>query len=263
MITELPVLFDDGAETILERWGSSGPVMLLVHGMTSSRRGWDRLARAFADRYRVFAYDQRGHGDAASVHGPMALSRSVRDLAEIAAGIGEPIDVVVGHSWGGAVVLIGAAEIGARRVIAIDPMLNQASDEWYADYLLELDDVFAQAGQERDARVRREYPGDPADAAGKVHAMHSMSSAPIAALRRENPAAHWPLPAGLAHHDAPTLLAMADPELSIVDAKTLAQVHVLAPASLEIVTFAGQGHSLHRTGFEAFVREMRRFLSQS
>ncbi|MHB8146066.1 MAG: alpha/beta fold hydrolase [Vulcanimicrobiaceae bacterium] len=262
-MSEVLVRFDDGAQTILERWGTSGPVMLLVHGMTSSRKGWERVARAFSDRYRVFAYDQRGHGDAALVHGPMALARGARDLQEVASGIEEPIDVVLGHSWGGTIAILGAASIGAKRVIAIDPMLNQAPDAWYAEYLAELDEVFALHGEARDARVREEYPGDPLDVEGKVHAMHAMSSAPIAGLQRENPAAMWPLPAALAALDRPLLLAMADPSESIVDAQTLAQVRALAPASVEIVTFAGQGHSLHRTGFDSFVREMRRFLEET
>ena len=261
-MTERTVRFDDGAQTLLEQWGTHGPVMLLVHGMTSSRKGWERLATAFCDRYRVFAYDQRGHGDAAAVHGPMALDRGVRDLQEVASAIGEPIDVVVGHSWGGAIALLGAASIGAQRVVAIDPMLNQASDAWYAEYLAELDDVFALHGEERDARVRREYPGDPRDVAGKVHAMHMMSSAPIAGLQRENPATGWPLPAALAGFEPALLLAMADPGQSIVDPPTLARVRALATKSAEIVTFTGQGHSLHRTGFDRFVGEMNRFLQK-
>ncbi len=261
-MSELPVRFEDGAETILERWGTSGPVMVLVHGMTSSRKGWERLAQAFSDRYRVFAYDQRGHGDAASVHGPMALSRGVRDLAEIAGGLAEPIDVVVGHSWGGAVAILGAPPIGARCVVAIDPMLNQAPDVWYAEYLAELDDVFALQGDEREQRVRSEYPGHPLDVEGKVHAMRSMSAAPIAGLQRENPIGDWPLPAALADYDRPLLLAMADPAKSIVDVATLARVREMVPPAVEIVTFSGAGHSLHRTDFEAFEREMRRFVGR-
>ena len=259
-MSELPVRFDDGAETVLERWGTSGPVMLLLHGMTSSRKGWERLAQAFSDRYRVFAYDQRGHGDAASVHGPMALSRGMRDLAEVAGGLAEPIDVVVGHSWGGAVAILGAPPIGARCVVAIDPMLNQAPDVWYAEYLAELAGVFALEGDDRERRVRSEYPGHPLDVEGKVHAMRSMSVAPIAGLQRENPAAAWPLPAALAAYDRPLLLAMADPAKSIVDAATMSRVRAMVPPTVEIVTFAGAGHSLHRTDFEAFERELRRFL---
>ncbi len=81
---EQKITFDDGATTVLERWGDAGPNLLCVHGITSSRRGWARFATRFALAYRVWAYDQRGHGDAAHVHGPMTLARSVADCKRCA-----------------------------------------------------------------------------------------------------------------------------------------------------------------------------------
>src|ERR1700677_2426453 len=82
------IVLDDGATTTLERWGDSGPVMLCVHGMTSSRKAWLRLAQRFADRYQVMAYDQRGHGDSVAIPGPMTLERGVQDLRDVAAVAG-------------------------------------------------------------------------------------------------------------------------------------------------------------------------------
>ena len=61
----------DGDVTTLEQWGESGPAIVCVHGIGSSRKSWVRTAEALAGSFRVFAYDQRGHGDSATVAGPM------------------------------------------------------------------------------------------------------------------------------------------------------------------------------------------------
>jgi pimeloyl-ACP methyl ester carboxylesterase len=257
------VRFNDGAETVLEQWGDRGPVMLCVHGMTSSRKGWRRLAQAFQDRFRVFAYDQRGHGDAAAFAGPMNLERGSRDLAQVAAAIGEPVDVLVGHSWGGAIAILGGAAIDAHRVVAIDPMLDQIADAWYEEYIVELNGIFALTGSERDARVRAEYPGDPLDAEGKVHALHAMTVEPIANLLRENPAAEWPVVDALLHFDRPLLLAMADPSETCVTPATMERVRAQLPVPAEIETFTGEGHSLHRSAFARFAAVVERFLAVS
>jgi pimeloyl-ACP methyl ester carboxylesterase len=94
---ERAITFDDGATTVLESWGSSGPNVVCVHGITSSRKSWAQLAKRFELAYRIYAYDQRGHGDAAGVHGPMTLERSLCDLAEVVREIGQPIDALIGH----------------------------------------------------------------------------------------------------------------------------------------------------------------------
>ena len=37
--------------------------MLLLHGGNQSAHSWDLVSLHLADRYHVFALDQRGHGD--------------------------------------------------------------------------------------------------------------------------------------------------------------------------------------------------------
>ncbi len=47
-------------------WGEAdAPPVVLLHGLSSMGRIWDPFARAFHDRYRLIALDQRGHGDSA------------------------------------------------------------------------------------------------------------------------------------------------------------------------------------------------------
>ena len=47
-------------------WGNpTKPPLVLLHGYTSHARSWDSFARAMAEQYRVYALDQRGHGESA------------------------------------------------------------------------------------------------------------------------------------------------------------------------------------------------------
>jgi pimeloyl-ACP methyl ester carboxylesterase len=46
------------------KWGDpSSPPMVLLHGGRGNAHQWDFMAPSLAERYRVFAPDQRGHGD--------------------------------------------------------------------------------------------------------------------------------------------------------------------------------------------------------
>ncbi|MBD5656034.1 MAG: alpha/beta fold hydrolase, partial [Candidatus Eremiobacteraeota bacterium] len=135
--------FDDGTSTTLETWGESGPVVLCVHGIASSRRSWSRLADRLKANFRVFAYDQRGHGDRAATVGPMTLDRSVRDLEAVAATLPEPVTMLIGHSWGGAVALLGGRAIAVKRVVAVDPMLRVAPGTFDVDYVEDLREPLA------------------------------------------------------------------------------------------------------------------------
>src|SRR3954470_12139547 len=83
-------------------WGESGSPLLLLHGITSSARGWWRVApELVALGYHVYAFDMPGHGQ--SQH------TDAHRIDQIASRIGQALDqlqlatpVLIGHSWGGA-----------------------------------------------------------------------------------------------------------------------------------------------------------------
>lgn len=254
------VVLDDGSVTTVERWGERGPVMLCVHGMTSSRKSWKRLAARYADRFVVVAYDQRGHGDSAAVRGPMTLERSIRDLELVLLAIGGA-DVLLGHSWGGAVAVRAGRSAPVRAVAAIDPMIVQIDDVWYDEYLDELATRFAVTGSARDAATRANYASwHPDDIAGTVHAVHAMVAEPIARLRADNIESDWDLRPDIARYTKPLLLAMAGPEETVVPPNVLRDIEGNRGASVRIVTFAEQGHNLHRTAFDEFSSAFDEFL---
>jgi pimeloyl-ACP methyl ester carboxylesterase len=256
------VALDDGATTTAERWGDLGPIVVCVHGMTSSRKSWERTALHLRDRFRVVAYDQRGHGDSSGVTGPMAIERAVRDLENVAASLGEAPFALFGHSWGGAVAILAGRSLPVERVAAIDPGLRQLSQQWYREMLEEIAPMFALQGAERDAYVREDYAAWPEiDRERKVHAVATMTLAPLHGLRDENGDENWNVLPALIDYPKPLLLAMADPDETIVAPADMAAVEREGGEKVKIVVFKGEGHNLHRMAFDRFAAELDRFLA--
>ncbi len=113
----------DGLRLHFVEWPSPGeegrPPILLLHGLSSNARYWDRVAAHLPAR-RLVALDQRGHGltggDAAAPTAPeaYAMDRLVGDAASVIDRLGLAQPVVVGHSWGATVALETAAALGDR-----------------------------------------------------------------------------------------------------------------------------------------------------
>lgn len=260
---KMRVKFDDGASTTLEGWGGSGPAVLCVHGITSSRKAWERTALALRDSYQVYAYDQRGHGDSASVAGPMTLERSLADLRSVASAIDQPV-AIIGHSWGGAVALLGGHEPTAFKVVAIDPMVRVKPLTWKQDYLDDAVADFALPHAQREAAFRRRLAAwHGSDIAGKLHAIKEMQSETIARLGSENRVDEggWDLRSVVAGYPKPLLILAAGPADSVMSSEDLAFIRSQGGSNVTIETFADQGHNLHRTAFDRYIDSVRQFLA--
>ncbi|MGD0475463.1 MAG: alpha/beta hydrolase [Candidatus Velthaea sp.] len=254
----------DGAVTAVEQWGSTGPILLCVHGITSSRKMWMRTADYFASSYRVVAYDQRGHGDSAGVRGPLTLERSLADLAAVAASLDGPIRGLLGHSWGGAVAILGGRRIACERVVAIDPMIHQAPGAWAADFVDDVRDVLAIPPAERAPAIRALFAGAvPLEIDAKVHAMQSMRIETLEALGAENgaDAGTWDLREALRDYPKPLYLPVADPSDSVIFPADLAFVREHGGPNVTIEVFVGEGHTLQRSAFGKFAAACERFLA--
>jgi pimeloyl-ACP methyl ester carboxylesterase len=91
-----------------DRGDPEHPALVLLHAYTSHTRSWDTFASAMADRFRVLALDQRGHGEsdwAADYH----EQRLVDDLAAFVEALGLAPVSLVGFSIGGSTALSYAA----------------------------------------------------------------------------------------------------------------------------------------------------------
>jgi pimeloyl-ACP methyl ester carboxylesterase len=84
-------------------WGDPrDPTLLLLHGRSANAISWHRLAIGLADRYRVVAFDQRGHG-LSDWPGRYTNRLLVADVASLAPAIGLGRFALIGHSMGGAI----------------------------------------------------------------------------------------------------------------------------------------------------------------
>lgn len=96
------------------RWGAPGrPGLVLVHGGAANAHWWSHVAPLLND-YCVVAVDLSGHGQSGRRDNyPRELwAREVLAVAEDAGIDGPPI--VIGHSMGGFVTIMAAAEYGDR-----------------------------------------------------------------------------------------------------------------------------------------------------
>lgn len=125
----------DGIDIALHDLGGSGRPLLLAHATGFHAHCWRPLADALVDRYRVFAFDHRGHGDADPVdpaelrwtgYGDDALA-AARRVSELCGG--EPI-AGVGHSMGGASLLMAAQREPAlfRALYVFEPIVFPPRD---------------------------------------------------------------------------------------------------------------------------------------
>lgn len=84
-------------------WGEPGaPSVLLLHGGNQSAHSWDLVSLHLADRFRVVALDQRGHGDSEwardADYSSIAMARDARALID---ELDLACPIIVGHSMGG------------------------------------------------------------------------------------------------------------------------------------------------------------------
>lgn len=247
------VVLESRATTTVERWGDAGPAILCVHGIGSSRRDFTRLGEELAETHRVFAYDQRGHGDS-ETREPLTLDALAADLRAVADSIGT-VAAVVGHSWGGAVALVGGPKI-ARALVLVDPMIRVAPGTFERDYVNDLAPLLSHPpGDERDAAVRAAFAGaDARDRDGKVHALRTFKLETLRRLGRDNraDAGGWDLRERLGGLKIPTTILLAGDE-SVVGVDDLAQRN----GTVRLETLAGHGHALHRSAFERFAAAVR------
>jgi pimeloyl-ACP methyl ester carboxylesterase len=223
-----------------------------------------RLAQRLGASNRVVAYDQRGHGDASLVRGPMRLDRQVADLTSVLATLDSEKTVLLGHSWGGAVAILGGREAGVRAVIAIDPVLRVLPGTFRSDYLDDTEAMAALGPAAREKMVRESYTAwHPLDIEGKWHAVRTMTAEPIARLGSENRVDEggWDILRSITAYPKPLLIFSAGPDDSVMSRDDVAHVKAAGGPNVRVLDFPDEGHNLHRTAFDAFATEVESFLA--
>ncbi len=87
-----------------------GTPIVLLHGLASTHRWWDLVAKRLVSRYRVIRFDHRGHGESDAPAGGYHIGQLATDTRGVLDALDLDGAVLVGHSLGAAVALRVAAE---------------------------------------------------------------------------------------------------------------------------------------------------------
>ena len=116
------------------------PPIVLLHGATLRSEDWENIFPRLGTRYRVIAYDARGHGKSGRAT-RYALDDLVADLVRILKEIAHAPAILIGHSIGGATALVTAAREPSlvRGLVLEDPWLSLYRDtKWRTPYFTKL-----------------------------------------------------------------------------------------------------------------------------
>jgi pimeloyl-ACP methyl ester carboxylesterase len=87
------------------RMAGDGPLVVLIHGITSTSHVWVDAMAMLAERYTVVAPDLIGHGRSAKPRGDYSLGAYASGGRDLLGVLGFERGTVVGHSLGGGIAL--------------------------------------------------------------------------------------------------------------------------------------------------------------
>jgi pimeloyl-ACP methyl ester carboxylesterase len=230
--------------------------VLLIHGVSSSRLTWWRIAQDLTDlHWRVHTVDLLGHGDRAHLgSGRLTVEELAHDVLEQLPG---PVDLVAGHSLG-AIVALTAARIApghAGAVVIEDPPgLGGTLDlDLVADQLaLTVQQTRDDPDRAAETALRENPIWSGIDASNAVRNRLRLDLARVSDLLR---AGDWDLPGLVAGCPVPLHLLLATRDSALVDPRR-ADVLNLLPARTSVID---SGHDIHRERPGLWLHEVLRF----
>ncbi|MFT4220646.1 MAG: alpha/beta hydrolase [Microbacterium sp.] len=239
-------------------WGSPSASRraLLVHGLGSNGALMWRFGAALADAgWHAVAVDLRGHGVA-----PRALDYTIAayaaDVAATRPDDGGAWDLAVGHSLGGAAVVVASAADPewTRSLVLVDPGLFLTDDE--REWVREGQEAsFADPSHEAARRANPHWHEQ--DVELKATATSQASRWAIEQTSAQN--TEWDVRADAARVAVPTHVIAADPAVYSIFRGEVSEA-VLANPRFSMTVIAGAGHSPHRDKPDATIAALRAVL---
>jgi pimeloyl-ACP methyl ester carboxylesterase len=96
------------------RLGGSGPLLLLLHGITNSSASWEPVLPLLERHFTVLAPDLLGHGDSAKPRGDYSLGAAASLMRDLMLALGFERATVAGHSLGGGIAMQMAYQFPER-----------------------------------------------------------------------------------------------------------------------------------------------------
>ncbi len=105
------------------RTGGWGPLLVLIHGITSNSATWDKVLPKLAKRYTVLAPDLLGHGRSDKLRDDYSLGAHANTIRDLLDALGYRRATIVGHSLGGGVAMQVAYQYPERvdRLVLVAP----------------------------------------------------------------------------------------------------------------------------------------------
>ncbi len=121
----MPVELDEitlHGHRVAYRRAGQGPVILLIHGITSTSATWETVIPALARGHTVIAPDLLGHGESAKPRGDYSLGAYASGVRDLLVALGHERATVVGHSLGGGIAMQLAYQFPERceRLVLVD-----------------------------------------------------------------------------------------------------------------------------------------------
>jgi pimeloyl-ACP methyl ester carboxylesterase len=238
-----------------QHWEPEGTArgrVVLLHGMMSTAATWWRIGPALAGRgWTVDALDLPGHGDSPRSDRPLDLDILVDGVT---GGLGGSVDLLVGHSLGGAVaVALAGRQPGAARALALEDPPSRSREQMTTVLADGIEADARLVRRDRQQLVRREREANPTWADEDVeHSVDGIAAADTTALAaglRGNLA--WDLPAMVAAVQVPLLVLAAPPGDGLIEhggsaLQGPAREAVRAQLPPDRFVVLDGGHCLHR-----------------
>ena len=90
---------------VFYRSAGDGPVLVLIHGITSASDTWANVFPYLAERFTVIAPDLLGHGESAKPRGDYSLGAYASGIRDLLVALGHERATFVGHSLGGGIAM--------------------------------------------------------------------------------------------------------------------------------------------------------------
>jgi len=243
-------------------WGDGPRHLILLHGWTGWGHEWDRVATALQDEYHIFAPDQRGHGDSDKPESGYTLADYTQDLHEFIAAMRLDKPPLVGHSWGGAVGLVLAAQHpeDLSKLVCEDPVLSDRASNMDTVSLPRILSRKERSREQLLADFRQMEPqASDEDLEARLLSVGKFSAEALRQTLTVNK--NFRFEEIYPRITIPTLMLIGSVEQGgIIPRDEVERVRQLLPG-VEIAFWEDVGHSPHRTHLSRFLASLRRFLA--
>jgi pimeloyl-ACP methyl ester carboxylesterase len=246
---------------VYDRRPGTGPTLVLLHYWGGSSRTWDPVIQRLPGR-DALTIDARGWSRSCELPGPFTLEQQAADVGAVLAEAGVSDYVLVGHSMGGKVAQLVAAErpAGLRGLVLVAPAPARPAPTITPEYQMQLahayDDAASRAFARDEVLTATALP-DP------LKAQVERDSAAAAGPAR----LEWPLH-GIAEDVSARAQAIAVPALVVagehdrVEPPALLRENLLPYlASAEFAVVPGSGHLLPLEAPDDLSAHIERFVA--